>query len=200
MLLKYFTENCIEVGLDEAGRGCLAGPVVAAAVCFDDIFLSNEINDSKKLTHHERIRLSKIIKENAIDYAIGIISNTEIDKTNILKASIKAMHHALTKMKITPEHLIIDGNKFYNYKDIPHKCIVKGDSKYQSIAAASILAKTTRDHIMIELHRYFPVYNWVKNKGYPTKQHRQAIKDYGITKHHRMTFKLLHENNQLKLI
>jgi ribonuclease HII len=200
MLLKYFKENCIEIGLDEAGRGCLAGPVVAAAVCFDDKYEMEGIKDSKVLSHATRLELASHIKSNAVDYAIGVISNTEIDKINILKASIKAMHQALSKMKIHADHLIIDGNKFYKYENISHTCIIKGDGKYQSIAAASILAKTFRDQLMTELHQSFPQYHWNKNKGYPTKQHREAIELFGITKYHRKTFNLLPRVNQLKLI
>ncbi|MDA3952302.1 MAG: ribonuclease HII [Bacteroidales bacterium] len=196
-LLSYYKENYIEAGCDEAGRGCLAGPVVAAAVILPENFTHPILNDSKKINEKNRYLLRKEIEELAIAYALGIIDNIGIDETNILKASIMAMHKALDLLKINPQHIIIDGNKFIKYKKIPHQCIVKGDSKYYSIAAASILAKTYRDDIMLELHQKHPEYKWGKNKGYPTKEHRQAIKEYGTTPFHRMTFRLL--DDQLSL-
>lgn len=196
-LLSFFKDGAIEAGCDEAGRGCLAGPVVAAAVILPANFTHPLLNDSKKITEKNRYLLRKEIEQSAISYAVGILDNKEIDEINILKASIKAMHKALDSLTVIPEHLIIDGNKFFRYKNIPHQCIVKGDSKYFSIAAASILAKTYRDDIMNELHEKHPEYNWKKNKGYPTKQHRQAIKEFGTTPYHRMTFRLLDEQLSL---
>ena len=192
-LFSFFKEDTIEAGCDEAGRGCLAGPVVAAAVILPKNYTHPLLNDSKKITEKRRYELRKEIEESAIAYAVGILDNNKIDEINILKASIMAMHKALDSLKIKPEHIIIDGNKFYKYGSIPHQCIIKGDSKYYSIAAASILAKTYRDDIMNELHQQYPKYNWKKNKGYPTKEHRQAIKEIGTTPFHRMTFKLLDE-------
>lgn len=196
-LLSYFKEDAIEVGCDEAGRGCLAGPVVAAAVILPKDYFHPVLNDSKQISERKRYELRKEIEECALAYAIGIFDNKKIDEMNILKASILSMHQALDNLKIIPEHIIIDGNKFINYKNIPHKTIVKGDSKYFSIAAASILAKTYRDDIMNELHQKYPEYNWIKNKGYPTKEHRAAIKQYGTTPFHRMSFRLLDEQLSL---
>lgn len=198
-LLSFFKENAIEAGCDEAGRGCLAGPVVAAAVILPKDYFHPVLNDSKQITEKKRYELRKEIEESALAFAVGILDNKKIDEINILKASIMSMHQALDHLKIIPEHIIIDGNKFINYKDIPHKTIVKGDSKYFSIAAASILAKTYRDDIMNELHKKYPEYNWLKNKGYPTKQHRAAIKTYGPTPFHRMSFRLLDEQLTLDL-
>ena len=192
-LLSYFKEGVIEAGCDEAGRGCLAGPVVAAAVILPSDFTHPLLNDSKKINEKNRYKLRTEIENIAVDYAVGIIDNKGIDEINILKASIMSMHKALDKLTIRPEHIIIDGNKFIKYQDIPYQTIVKGDSKYYSIAAASILAKTYRDDIMNELHEKHPEYNWKKNKGYPTKQHRQAIKEFGTTPYHRMSFRLLDE-------
>ncbi len=197
-LLSFYKDGVLEAGCDEAGRGCLAGPVVAAAVILPADFTHLVLNDSKQISEKKRYGLRKEIEESAIAYAVGIIDNKEIDEINILKASILAMHKALDSLKKTPEHIIIDGNKFFNYKDIPHKTIIKGDSKYYSIAAASILAKTYRDDIMNDLHQKHPEYNWKNNKGYPTKQHRQAIKESGTTPYHRMSFRLL--DKQLSLI
>lgn len=196
-LLSFYKENTIEAGCDEAGRGCLAGPVVAAAVILPDNFTHPLLNDSKKITEKKRYELRKEIEESAIAFAVGILDNNKIDEINILKASIMAMHEALDSLKTKPEHIIIDGNKFIKYHNIPHQCIIKGDSKYYSIAAASILAKTYRDDIMNELHKQHPEYNWGKNKGYPTKEHRQAIKKFGTTPFHRMSFKLLDEQLSL---
>jgi len=196
-LLSFYKKGSIEAGCDEAGRGCLAGPVVAAAVILPENFTHSILNDSKQINEKNRYLLRKEIEETALAYAIGIIDNKEIDEINILKASIIAMHKAIDSLKVKPQHLIIDGNKFYKYKKIPHQCIVKGDSKYYAIAAASILAKTYRDDIMIELHEKYPIYNWNKNKGYPTKKHRQAIKEHGTTPYHRMSFRLLDEQLNL---
>ncbi|MFC2096490.1 ribonuclease HII [Bacteroidota bacterium] len=192
-LLSFLKKGVIEAGCDEAGRGCLAGPVVAAAVILPSNFSHPILNDSKKVNEKNRYLLREEIEQKAISYAVGIIDNKEIDEINILKASIMAMHKALGSLKTRPEHIIIDGNKFIKYQDIPHQTVVKGDSKYYSIAAASILAKTYRDDIMHNLHEQHPEYNWKKNKGYPTKEHRIAIKDFGTTPYHRMSFRLLDE-------
>jgi ribonuclease HII len=188
MLLPYFKKDTIEAGLDEAGRGCLAGPVFAAAVILPQNFTSNFLNDSKKLTEAQRLICREEILQQAICYSIQQVSNREIDKTNILRASIKAMHLCIDALAVTPNHLIIDGNRFYNYKTIEHTTIIKGDGKYMSIAAASILAKTSRDAYMEALHKKFPMYNWIKNKGYPTLQHRQLTVDFGLSVYHRRTF------------
>ena len=197
-LLSFYNEGILEAGCDEAGRGCLAGPVVAAAVILPANFTHPVLNDSKKITEKKRYELRKEIEEKALAFAVGIIDNKKIDEINILKASIMAMHKALDGLKIRPEHIIIDGNKFIKYQNIPHQCIVKGDSKYYSIAAASILAKTYRDDIMKELHQKYPEYNWKQNKAYPTKEHRQAIIDFGTTPYHRMTFRLLDEQLEIQ--
>ena len=196
-MLKSSYSQKIEAGCDEAGRGCLAGPVVAASIILPREFKNPLLNDSKKLSKKIRLKLEEVIKDEAISWAVGEVWNTEIDKINILNASIKAMHLAIENLRILPEYLIIDGNKFHQYKKIQHKCIVKGDAKYTSIAAASILAKNYRDRLMQELHQKFPYYAWNKNNGYPTKTHRQSIVNYGSCKYHRKSFKLL--NLQLKL-
>ncbi len=193
-LKKYFQNKLLEAGCDEAGRGCLAGPVVAASVILPKKFYHPDLNDSKQLTEEQRDFLAPIIKREAICWKIGICDNNEIDAINILKASFKAMHKALDEMEKEPELLLIDGHMFYKYKNIPHKCIVKGDGKYMSIAAASILAKTFRDQLMKDLHNEFPHYNWQQNKGYPTKEHRRALKEFGDTIYHRKTFRLLPVN------
>ncbi|HRW62809.1 MAG TPA: ribonuclease HII [Bacteroidales bacterium] len=198
-LQKCFKPEVLEAGCDEAGRGCLAGPVVAAAVILPEGFYHPSLNDSKQISEKKRYELRGIIEKSALAFAVGIIDNHEIDKINILKASIMAMHKALDGLKVQPQHIIIDGNRFIKYKNIPHQCIVKGDSKYLSIAAASILAKTYRDDIMTELHNQHPEYLWLKNKGYPTKEHRTAIKRFGTTSFHRMTFRLLDEQLTLNL-
>lgn len=190
-LLPYYLDNCIEAGCDEAGRGCLAGAVFAAAVILPYDFDCPELNDSKKLTEKQRKSLRYTIENGAIAWAVAQIETDEIDKINILKASIKAMHSALDKLQTVPAHIIVDGNKFVNYKDIPHKTIIKGDGKYLSIAAASVLAKTHRDEYMSYLHLQYPQYQWNINKGYPTKKHREAIKEYGISPFHRRSFRLL---------
>lgn len=194
MLLPYFqSEDILECGCDEAGRGCLAGPVVAAAVILPNGFKSETLNDSKQLSEKKRLTLRKEIQENAIAYSVCFISNEEIDKLNVLNASFKAMSQAVKQLNIKPELLLIDGNRFRTDLEIPYNCIIKGDAKYQSIAAASILAKTYRDEYMETLAKEYPEYNWQKNKGYPTKAHRKAIKQFGITPHHRLTFNLLGE-------
>ncbi len=190
-MLKNSFSNKIEAGCDEAGRGCLAGPVVAASVILSKNFKHPLLNDSKQLSKKNRDLLEKVIKEKAVVWGIGVIWNQEIDKINILNSSIKAMHKAIEKLKTKPELLLIDGNRFHAFKDIPHKCIIKGDAKYACIAAASVLAKTYRDKLMQKLHLEFPQFDWKNNKGYPTKIHRQSIVNYGITKYHRKSFKLL---------
>lgn len=191
MLQSCYQDKLIEAGCDEAGRGCLAGPVVAAAVILPKDFFHPLLNDSKQLTEKERDLLAPIIKEVAISWKIGICDNHEIDHINILKASFKAMHKAVDQMQKKPQLLLIDGNRFYKYPRIPHVCIVKGDAKFMSIAAASVLAKTHRDEMMQHLHGEFPQYNWHQNKGYPTKDHRRAITEFGATNYHRKTFRLL---------
>ena len=197
MLKSYFAKNTIEAGCDEAGRGCLAGPVTAAAVILPPDYYNKDLNDSKQLSEKKRNTLRKIIEKDAIDFAVASLNNTEIDKINILNASFAAMHKAIDQLKTIPELLLIDGNRFKNYKSIKHQCIIKGDAKYLSIAAASILAKTYRDEFMIKLHNQYPNYDWHKNKGYPTIAHRDAISIHGITEYHRMSFRLI--DNQLKL-
>ena len=191
MLRPFYDKKLIEVGCDEAGRGCLAGPVVAAAVILPKDFENKELNDSKKLTEKQRNKLRPIITKEAIAWAVGVVTPKEIDKINILNASFKAMHLAIDKLKSKPELILVDGNRFNEYKTIMHKCIIKGDSKYMSIAAASVIAKTYRDEIMCQLHAKHPIYLWSKNKGYPTKEHRESIQKNGISKHHRMSFTLL---------
>lgn len=197
MLLNNFSSFKNEVGCDEAGRGCLAGPVFAAAVLLPDNFSNEMLNDSKKLSEKKRYLLKDIIEKEAIAWAVGIVDNNEIDDINILNASFLAMHRAIDNLSIKPDFLIIDGNRFKEYKKIKHECIVKGDAKYMSIAAASILAKTYRDNYMIEMDKEYPGYNWAKNKGYPTKDHREAIQQNGISPLHRKSFKLVEP--QLKL-
>ncbi len=194
--LQYAT-GMLEAGCDEAGRGCLAGPVVAAAVILPSNFKNKLLNDSKQLSEKKRNALRPIIEEQAIAWAIGICTEREIEKFNILQASIMAMHRALAGLKTIPEHIIIDGNRFKPYHTIHFKTIVKGDSKYSNIAAASVLAKTYRDDMMQNLHAQFPMYAWDKNMGYPTSKHRDAIRLHGACLHHRKTFRLLPE--QLKL-
>jgi len=189
-LIKKWSENYIEAGCDEVGRGCLCGPVVAAAVILDDNFEQNLVNDSKKLNFKSRLELDDYIKNNVKNYAIAELSPAFIDQHNILNASIHAMHNALDKLTIRPELILVDGNKFHPYNYIPHQCIIKGDSKILSIAAASILAKNYRDQLMIRLHEEFPKYGWNKNMGYATKVHIEALKKYGPTKYHRQSFRL----------
>lgn len=190
-MLDHFDKDQIIAGCDEAGRGCLAGPVVAAAVILPKNFKNNILNDSKQLSIKKRNLLQVIIKRDAISWAIGIVSTAEIDSINILNASFLAMHRAIQQLSIKPSYLIIDGNRFKQYLDIEHKCIIKGDSKYFSIAAASVLAKTHRDNIMKDLDSEIPEYKWKDNKGYPTLKHREALKKFGISKHHRKSFQLL---------
>ncbi len=190
MALKTHYSEYIEAGCDEAGRGCLAGPVVAGAVILKKDYDFPELNDSKKLTEKKRMELREIIMREALAYGVGIVTAEEIDEINILNASFLAMHRALDKLVVRPEFLLIDGNRFNPYRDLKHICIVGGDAKYQSIAAASILAKTTRDMMMVDYDAQFPMYNWKKNKGYPTLEHKQAIADYGICDLHRKTFNM----------
>ena len=197
MSLAPFFTTFNEAGCDEAGRGCLAGPVVAAAVILPKDFKNELLNDSKKISEKNRNKLRIIIEAEATSWGIGFVSPNEIDKINILQASFLAMHRAIEQLKAKPKHLVIDGNKFNPYKKIPHTCIIKGDGKYMNIAAASILAKTHRDELMYNIHEKFPHYNWKKNKGYPTKEHREAISTHGTSPHHRMSFKLIPE--QLKM-
>ena len=191
MLASHYYEGKIEAGCDEAGRGCLAGSVYAAAVILPDDYQNDLLNDSKQLTEKRRYQLREIIQRDAIAWAVGIVKPEEIDKINILNASILAMHRALDQLKIRPEAIIVDGNRFKPYQQIPHTTIVKGDGKYLSIAAASILAKTYRDDYMNHLAEEYPQYDWLSNKGYPTKKHREAIKQYGITPYHRKSYNLL---------
>ena len=198
-MLKNYPLNKLIAGCDEAGRGCLAGPVVAAAVILPNNFKNKMLNDSKLLSEKKRDLLRKVIEKQATCWAIGIVSPAEIDKINILNASFLAMHRAIKKLYVEPEFLIIDGNRFNDYQAINHECIIKGDGKYLAIAAASVLAKTYRDDIMKKLAVEFPDYNWEKNKGYPTKQHRNAIEKIGISKHHRKSFQLLPSQLSLEL-
>ena len=191
MLASHYYEGKIEAGCDEAGRGCLAGSVYAAAVILPENYQNELLNDSKQLTEKKRYELREIIKQEAVAWAVGIVTPDEIDKINILNASILAMHRALDQLTVRPEAIIVDGNRFKKYHDVPHTTIVKGDGKYLSIAAASILAKTYRDDYMNELAKAYPQYDWLSNKGYPTKKHREAIREYGISPFHRKTFNLL---------
>lgn len=191
MLASHYYEGKIEAGCDEAGRGCLAGSVYAAAVILPENYQNDLLNDSKQLTEKRRYELRKIIERDAVAWAVGIVTPEEIDKINILNASILAMHRALDQLKVRPEAVIIDGNRFKKYRDLPHTTIVKGDGKYLSIAAASILAKTYRDDYMNVLAKEYPQYDWLSNKGYPTKKHREAIRQYGITPYHRKSYNLL---------
>ncbi|WP_339813772.1 ribonuclease HII [uncultured Imperialibacter sp.] len=197
MLLPFFNKGVIEAGCDEAGRGCLAGPVVAAAVILPPDFHHEVLTDSKQLSEKQRMALKEDVKSAAIAWAVGWCSPEEIDKINILNASFVAMHRAVDQLKKVPEHLLIDGNRFKKYKELPHNCIIKGDSLYYSIAAASILAKTYRDEWMEQLGEEFPAYRWAKNKGYPTMDHREAIRAHGITHYHRKSFRLLPEQMEL---
>jgi ribonuclease HII len=189
-LLSCYKEEGTEAGCDEAGRGCLAGPVVAAAVILPPGFRNDLLDDSKKLTEKQRQTLRTIIEQEALAWAVEMVSNREIDRVNILNASFLAMNRAVQKLKITPGHLLIDGNRFRPQTGIPFTCMVKGDGRFMSIAAASVLAKTWRDAFMASIHREFPYYHWDKNKGYPTRKHREAIARYGITKYHRLSFRL----------
>ena len=198
MLLGFFKEEG-EAGTDEAGRGCLAGPVTAAAVVLPKGFKNELLNDSKQLSEKKRDILKPLIEQQSISFAIAHVYPTEIDEINILNASILAMHKSIDQLKPEPTFIIVDGNRFNSYKTIQHTCIIKGDSKYMSIAAASVLAKTARDAYMEKIHLEYPMYNWKKNKGYPTKEHRAAIKKYGITKYHRKSFQLLPKHIEIEL-
>lgn len=198
MLELSLYPDLIEAGCDEAGRGCLAGPVFAAAVILPADFECEALNDSKQLTEKQRYALRPIIEEKALAWAVGIVDNMEIDKINILNASFLAMHRAVEQLSIRPQHLLIDGNRFRTKEDIPYTCVVKGDGKLLPIAAASILAKTYRDDFMDKLHGEYSQYDWHKNKGYPTKKHRQAIAEHGTTPYHRMTFALLDKQLEFK--
>ena len=190
-LLLFMQKGVIEAGCDEAGRGCLSGPVFAAAVILPTNFKCDSLNDSKQLSEKTRNELRTIIENKAIAFAVAHCTPQEIDKINILWASVEAMHRAIAKLKATPQHILVDGNRFKPYKEIPHTCVVKGDSKFMSIAAASVLAKTHRDEHMKKLHNDYPQYDWDKNKGYPTRAHRKAIKEFGITPYHRKSFNLI---------
>lgn len=198
-LLPFHKANTIEAGCDEAGRGCLAGPVFAAAVILPSDFENKILNDSKMLTEKQRFELRPIIENEALAWAVEAVSNDEIDEVNILNASFLAMNRAVERLKIKPEHLLIDGNRFRTQSEIPYTCMIKGDGRFLSIAAASILAKTYRDDFMAKIHVEFPDYDWQKNKGYPTKKHRNAIRKFGVTKYHRKTFRLLNEQLVLDL-
>lgn len=189
----------LEVGTDEAGRGCLAGPVVAAAVILPTDFKHPLLNDSKKLTEKQRDLLVPIIESEAIAFSVSFVDANEVDEINVLQASIIGMHRAIAQLKTVPEFIIVDGNKFKPYLEIPYETIIKGDGKYLSIAAASVLAKTYRDRFMSRIHEEFPMYHWDQNKGYPTKKHRQAIKDFGACEYHRKSFRLLPDDEQLTL-
>jgi ribonuclease HII len=197
-LLPFYNENTIEAGCDEAGRGCLAGPVYAAAVILPPDFENELLNDSKKLSEKQRYKLRPLIEKEAIAWAVVAVDNKEIDEVNILNASFLAMNRAVEKLETTPEHLLIDGNRFRTKSTIPYTCMIKGDGRFYSIAAASVLAKTYRDDYMAKIHEEFPDYDWSKNKGYPTKKHRAGIKKFGPTKYHRMTFRLLDEQLSLE--
>ena len=197
MLSLQFSNFNLETGTDEAGRGCLAGPVTAAAVILPANFENSILNDSKQLSEKAREKLRPFIEEQAVSFAVTHLEPIIIDEINILNASIKAMQESILKLNPKPEYIIVDGNRFKPVSDIPYSCIVKGDAKFMSIAAASVLAKTYRDEYMNKIHKEFPMYNWKQNKGYPTQEHREAIRKYGVTKYHRMSFKLLPE--QLKL-
>lgn len=191
MLLPCLNENLVEAGCDEAGRGCLAGAVYAAAVILPPDYKNELLNDSKKLTEKQRYQLRPIIEKEALAWAVGVVTPQEIDKINILNASFLAMHRALDKLALRPEYILVDGNRFKPYQSVPYTTVVKGDGKYLSIAAASILAKTYRDDYMNALHQEYPMYDWLSNKGYPTKKHRDAIRRFGTSPYHRMSYNLL---------
>lgn len=191
MLLPYMHENLVEAGCDEVGRGCLAGAVYAAAVILPHDFRNELLNDSKQLTEKQRYALREVVEREALAWAVGVVTPEEIDRINILNASFLAMHRAVDQLKLRPEHLLIDGNRFKKYQDVPHTTVVKGDGKYMAIAAASVLAKTYRDDYMNRLAEEYPQYDWDSNKGYPTKKHREAIRLYGTTPYHRMSYNLL---------
>ena len=199
MLANHYYEGLTEAGCDEAGRGCLAGSVYAAAVILPEGYENALLNDSKQLTEKRRYQLRQEIERDALAWAVGIVTPEEIDRINILNASILAMHRALDQLTVRPQVVIVDGNKFKPYRHLPHTCIVKGDGKYMAIAAASILAKTYRDDYMNRLAEEYPQYDWRSNKGYPTKKHRDAIRQYGTTPYHRMSYNLLGEPQELEL-
>lgn len=198
-LLTQFSKLNLECGTDEAGRGCLAGPVTASAIILPSDFTNSILNDSKQLSEKKRNRLKLILEEEAISYAVCHVFEDKIDRINILNASILAMHNAIERLRPQPHFIIVDGNRFKPFNSIPYQTIVKGDSKFLSIAAASVLAKTHRDAFMSKIHEEYPMYNWIKNKGYPTREHRLAIQKYGITKYHRKSFRLLPEQLKLEL-
>ena len=197
MLAPFYQEELLEAGLDEAGRGCYAGPVSAAAVILPKDFYHPLLNDSKQLTAAQREKLRPLIEKESISFGVSLVSHEEIDRLNILKASFLAMHQAIAQLKKKPGLLLIDGNRFSPYKKIPHQCFVKGDGRFASIAAASVLAKTYRDEFMLELHQEFPQYHWNKNKGYGTAAHREAISTHGLCQYHRKSFRLLPEQKEL---
>lgn len=197
MLKRFLKSDRFEAGCDEAGRGCLAGPVTAAAVILPYDYFNPLLNDSKKMTARNRDILRKEIEDVAVSYAVAFIDNRIIDEINILKASIAAMHEALDKLSVRPDHILIDGNKFFPYRDIPHCCVVKGDGKYLAIAAASVMAKTYRDEYMGRLHKECIVYGWAKNKGYPTRVHRDAIIKHGLSEYHRRSFRLIDTQQEI---
>lgn len=199
MLIKQYSTYNLEAGTDEAGRGCLAGPVVAAAVILPRDFHHPLLNDSKKISLKTRNLLRLYITEHALSYGVSFVFQEEIDRINILNASILAMHKALASLAVKPEYILVDGNRFKNYENIAHQTIVKGDGKYMNIAAASILAKTYRDEYMEKIHEAYPDFNWAQNKGYPSPAHREAIKQFGLTEHHRKTFRLKPEQLRLNL-
>ena len=197
MLKSNYSGEILEAGTDEAGRGCLCGPVVAAAVILPENFEHPFLNDSKQLSEKQRKELKPFIEKHAVAFGVSFVDEKEVDAINVLQASITGMHRSIKQLKIQPKFIIVDGNKFKAYKEISHQTIVKGDAKYLSIASASVLAKTYRDEFMEKIHQEYPMYNWKQNKGYPTVEHREAIRKYGVTKYHRMSFRLLPE--QLKL-
>ena len=197
--LKWYNKNTLVAGTDEAGRGCLAGPVTAAAILLPNTFKNAVLNDSKQLSERKRIILKPILENKAISYGVAHVFEKDIDTFNILNASIMAMHNSLDQLKKEPQLILVDGNRFKPFKKISFKCIIKGDSTYINIAAASVLAKTFRDEHMLKLHEEYPMYNWAKNKGYPTKEHREAIRKYGLTKYHRKSFKQLPEQLNLDI-
>jgi len=198
-MLKQYYHSLFEAGTDEAGRGCLAGPVTAAAITLPKNFTNDVLNDSKQLSEIKRNLLKPVLEKEAVSFSVCHVFQDEIDEINILNASFLAMHRAIDKLQPQPDFIIVDGNRFKAYPNIEHECIIKGDGKYMSIAAASVLAKTYRDEYMAKIHEEFPMYNWKKNKGYPTKEHREAIKKYGITKYHRKSFRQLPEQLTLDI-
>lgn len=197
-LYSYMQKGRLEAGCDEAGRGCLAGPVCAAAVVLPDGFHHPKLNDSKQMTDATRRELRPVIENHAVAWAVAMVEHHEIDKINILNASILAMHRALAKLKTQPDFILVDGHRFMPYENVDYECIIKGDGKYMSIAAASVLAKTYRDDFMVDLHHQYPYYGWDSNKGYPTKKHRKAIVEHGVTPFHRMSFRLLDQQQKIQ--